>query len=239
VRETFANLLSTTFQIAVRNEESYLGQVIKVFDFAFEGNSLQKFQVASQLHQQAATLRFIDQVLSSLSSIRAHWDTSDEFFVLLQEFARSHFQIVFYLVSKGLIGELVQIVQGEDLLQRLEGSLRPNHEHVYDLLGYLVTSCLTQGIKEVCQYSPCSVFQTDEKIIMLPRDQVIGFLSQRTLQGVLESANSSSSKQNRAVKNILIHLCWGDLDISQFVLCEVLGLLKQRKNSFDIFPFLF
>jgi hypothetical protein len=92
VREAFANLLSTTFAITIKNEEQYLGEVEQQFNFDDNRQSIDRFEVKKQRCQKSAALRLVKFFIEGMMNCaRINWRNFDEFFILLKDFAQSHF----------------------------------------------------------------------------------------------------------------------------------------------------
>ena len=54
----------------------------------------------------------------------------------------------------------------------------PNFTHSYQLLVYLIKSCITEGIVYVKKYSPLSENQTEDKRIILPFNEFKNLISE-------------------------------------------------------------
>jgi hypothetical protein len=242
VREVFANLLSTTFGITVKNEEAYLGEVEQVADFDCEQAYIDCGEVRHQRIHASAALRLVKlMVQGMMSCARVNWRNFDEFFILLRDFARSHFQVASYLIQRNMISILLEFVmnnkppfhnsQGGSGYRMGDSVQQPNFQHAYQLLAYLIKCCLTKGITQVSHYSPFSVFQEENKSIPIPEDHIMGFLTPECQQEILQTAHQSSDCQNQAVSEIIIHLSWGDIKVSQFFLSELISHIQHRKSS--------
>lgn len=116
---------------------------------------------------------------------------------------------------------------------------QPNFQYAYQLLAYLIKCCLTKGITQVSHYSPYSVYQEESKQIPLPEDQIMGFLTPDCQQEILQTAHQNNDSQNQAIEEVIIHLSWGDIKVSQFFLSELISHIKYRKSSNNTLGFHF
>ena len=88
----FANLLSTTFGITIKNEEKYLGAVEQQYDFDCEGEYLERRELRYTEVQRSAALRLVRLLIDEMMHCaRANWRNFAEYFVLLKDIAQSHF----------------------------------------------------------------------------------------------------------------------------------------------------
>jgi len=88
VREVFATLLSTTFGITVKNEESYLLEVEQFADFDCNQMDINDGEVRQQRIQLSSAIRLVKLIINGMMNCaRVHWRNFDEFFILLKDFA--------------------------------------------------------------------------------------------------------------------------------------------------------
>jgi hypothetical protein len=225
VREVFANLLSTTFAITIKNEESYLGDHEQLADFECEQEAIDRFDIRNMRYQKSAALRLVKLFIEGMMDwARINWRSFNEFFNLLKDFAQSHFQVAAYFIHEGMIGILLEFVMNNKppfyssrgATHRMGDAVQqPDFQPAYELFSYLVKCCLTEGITQVSHYSPYSVFQEENKRIHLPRDHIMGFLTTECFSHeLLATAHECSEGQNIAVEQVVVHLSWGDLQVS-------------------------
>lgn len=53
----------------------------------------------------------------------------------------------------------------------------PDFSTVLDIIGYLVRCCITQGITNISQYSPISIYQSESQHLHLSPDEVKNLIS--------------------------------------------------------------
>lgn len=82
-----------------------------------------------------------------------------------------------------------------------DAAQRPDFQHAYELLAYLIKCCFTKGITQVSHYSPYSVFQEEARRINLPEPQIVGFLTAECFGNeILANASDWSESQTSAVE---------------------------------------
>ena len=88
----FANLLSTTFGITIKNEEKYLGEVEQQPDLDCDREYLERRELRCTYVQRSAALRLVRLLIDEMMHCaRANWRNFAEYFILLKDIAQSHF----------------------------------------------------------------------------------------------------------------------------------------------------
>lgn len=198
--------------------------------------------------QKSAALRLVKLFIDGMMNCaRINWRNFDEFFILLKDFAQSHFQVTAFLIQRGMIGILLEFVmnnkppfynsQGGSSFRMGDSVQQPNFQHAYGLFAHLIKCCLTKGITTVKHYSPYSVFQEEHKSIRLPDDHLAGFLTPECQQEILSTAHQCSESQNQAIEEVVGHLSWGDLKVSQFFLQELIKHIQYRRGHINTLQF--
>ena len=91
VREVFANLLSTTFSVTIRNEEAYLAEYEQVADFDCDQRNLDRFEVKNIQIPKSAAVRLVKFFIEGMMNCaRVNWKSFSEFFLLLKDVAQLH-----------------------------------------------------------------------------------------------------------------------------------------------------
>ena len=105
-----------------------------------------------------------------LDTVRVHWRRYDEYFLVLSHFLQMGFPATKYLITQKAIVKLTEFVMNCSCpfystikLRMGDRSQEANFTLAVDILSLLVRSCITQGIRLVKQYSPLSLFQTEDK----------------------------------------------------------------------------
>jgi len=161
---------------------------------------IDRFEVRKQRYQKSAALRLVKFFIDGMMNCaRINWRNFDEFFILLKDFAQSHFQVTVYFIQKGMIQKILEFVmnnkppfhnsQGGTNYRMGDSVTQPNFQHAFALFSYLIRSCLTKGITMVSHYSPFSVYQEDTKLHNLPEDHITGFLTPECIHDILSSAH--------------------------------------------------
>lgn len=111
VREVFANLLSTAFGAAIKSEENYLEDVVKLYDFSCEQVLIENFEPPSFALNLSACIRLLRILMSDMMNCaRVNWRNFNEFFTLLREFAQSNFLVNKFMLREGLIRTILEFV---------------------------------------------------------------------------------------------------------------------------------
>jgi len=240
VREVFATLLSTTFGITIKNEEKYLGEVEQQCDFDCDDVYLERGELRKTYVQKSAALRLVRLLIDELMHCaRINWRNFDEFFILLKEFAQSHFQVAAFQIQSGMIATLLHFVmngkppfhnaQGGSGFRMGDAVQQPDFSHAYGLFAFLIKCCLTHGINAVKHYSPYSIFEEEDKRITLPDEHLAEFFTSECQQEILSKSHLCRETQNQALEEVIVHLCWGDIQASRFFLQELIDHVRSRR----------
>ena len=81
-------------------------------------------------------------------------------------------------------------------------------------------------------FAPTSVYQDEQRKIMIPVAEVCFLIRDETLSEVLRRCSDSHSDYAiDALANIVAHLSWGDKNVSQFFVRHLLSYLDRQSGS--------
>jgi len=174
--------------------------------------------------------------------VRENWRRYEEYFNVLKDFSQQSFYATkFMLEQKGIVRLLEFLMNcktpfADDKKPKMgEGNLvEPALTQPLDLVSFLTRSTFTNGIASENVFSPTSVYQDEERKLMIPVNEIGYFLRDETLNELLRRCSDSHSEDAiNALANIVAHLSWGDRNVSQFFVRQLLNFLDKQSNDMN------
>ena len=236
VRESFGNLLKTAINVTAKNEQSYFNEEISYLQFSV--GSAPDFPTVRS--SQSAVVRFMQYFFGELleEKVRKNWRRYEEYFEVLKDFTQLSFMATNFMVnSQSGIYKLLEFCMNNKApfsngkVKMGESGCEPPLAQPLDVLSFLVRSTLTQGISASSQYAPTSVYQSEDKHISLPNHEILYLLQSGCIRELLRLCGESFSENTtNCITGIATHLSWGDNNVSQFFVVQIVDYLKYQVN---------
>lgn len=182
---------------------------------------------------------FSEEMLDKI--LRNNWRRFDEYFQVLASFAQNGFAPMRYLIqNQNAIIRLLEFVMNSSSpfhtskIRMGDRMQEPNFTQVVEILSLLIRSCFTPGIKEMNQYSPDSLFQTEDKHIEIPFEKDYSNFPLMCTDCFTSDLLLKANPNNDSLQKLVVHLSWGDLKTSTFFVTEIMSAIRSRRSTEDL-----
>lgn len=174
------------------------------------------------------------------TKVRENWRRYEEYFDVLKDFSQqSFFATKFMLDSRGIYRLLEFLMNrkppfSDDVKAKMgEGNLvEPALTQPLDLVSFLIRCTFTSGIAAQNHFAPTSIYQDEQRRIMIPVNEISYLFKEETLNEILRRCSDSHNEDAiNALANIVAHLSWGDRNVSQFFVRVLLNYLDKASND--------
>ena len=174
--------------------------------------------------------------------LRTNWRKFDEYFQVLASFAQiGHTEAKFLIVEQNGIIRLLEFTMNcsdpfySTYKIRMGDKMQePNFTQAVDVISLLIRSCLTEGINQLKQASPESNHQNLEYLTEPKIEMSLGNFPLLKSSCFTNDLLIKAFPNNDSLQRMVIHLCWGHLEVSEFFIEEIVGSIRNRRSTKDI-----
>jgi ubiquitin C-terminal hydrolase len=229
VREGVSRIIMSCLQLLSNDEQKYLNETFKVLYEIDMGNDNKIFKIKEEY--KACMMRFFkNNILDHFDHLRNFPTKFSQFLHIITDCFRSQqFNLVKLSLNENLYIRAIHFImnnsKGFETYYPTMGNknIEPNFFLVIEIIGYIIISCITDGIYNMSKYSPYSIYQNqnNDQIIKLPQNWNI--ILQREV--IVDRIIGKYTEEN--IVKMLHHIAWGNLEVSNNLIANMILTIKE------------